>query len=185
MNIYEKLSNIQNELKAPKGYTEIKCNKCGKVMNIRNDYVKKHLGICMSCQKKNNSMAKKHGDYKTRLYKIWIGLKHRRKYKYQPSVCKEWQEYENFKKWALENGYEEDLTIDRIDNKKDYIPSNCQWITLQENSGKDKRLFTKEQKIEFYKKRKDLKITQIEMAKLLNVSRNTIQRLEKEVKESV
>ena len=183
MNIYEKLLNIQVELKAPKGYTQIVCAKCGKKMNIRNDYVKKHSGFCMSCKQKNNKNAIKHGDYKTRLYKIWVGLKHRRHYK-QPPICEEWQEYENFKKWAIENGYKENLTIDRIDNKKGYMPSNCQWITLQENSSKDKRIFTKEQKIEIYKKRINLKLTQIEMAKLLNVSRNTIQRLEKEVKEN-
>ena len=179
-----KLMNIQQELKAPKGYTQILCVKCGKKMNIRNDYVKKHSGFCMSCKQKNNKNAMKHGDYKTRLYKIWVGLKHRRHYE-QPNICEEWQEYKNLKKWAIENGYKENLTIDRIDNKKGYMPSNCQWITLQENSGKDKKIFTKEQKVEIYKKRKNFRLTQIEMAKLLNVSRNTIQRLEKEVKESV
>lgn len=74
------------------------------------------------------------------------------------------------------------MTIDRIDNKKGYSPDNCQWIDLAENAAKDKRLFTPEQKAKIYSERKQCGLTQIEMAKRLGVSRNTVQRLEKEVK---
>lgn len=167
-----------------KKYTNIICKVCGKEMSVRNDYVKKHSGICVSCQKKGNKNAVKHGDYKERLYKIWIGLPYRRYKTYKPKVCEEWKgSYENFKKWALSNGYEENLTIDRIDNKKDYEPNNCQWITLKENASKDKVIFNDKEKEILYDARKELKITQVEMAKVLGVSRNTIQRLEKEIKE--
>lgn len=49
-------------------------------------------------------------------------------------VCKEWQEFpEKFQEWALTHGYQDNLTIDRIDSNKDYCPENCQWITLAEN----------------------------------------------------
>lgn len=49
-------------------------------------------------------------------------------------VCKEWQEFpEKFQEWALTHGYQDDLTIDRIDSNKNYCPENCQWITLAEN----------------------------------------------------
>lgn len=41
-----------------------------------------------------------------------------------------------FEQWALENGYEDNLTIDRIESDKDYCPENCQWITLEENARK-------------------------------------------------
>jgi DNA-binding XRE family transcriptional regulator len=165
-----------------KKYSIITCSKCGEEMKVRNDYLKKHSGICVSCQKKGNKCAFKHGDYKTRLYRIWLGLSHRRYKTYIPKVCTEWHEYEKFKEWAYNNGYNDNLTLDRINNKGDYEPSNCQWITLTENAGKDKTLFTHEQKLEIYNKRKELKITQVEMAKRFNVSRNTIQRLEKEIK---
>src|SRR5699024_2762917 len=43
-------------------------------------------------------------------------------------VCEVWRgDYESFYKWALENGYEDSLTIDRIDSAKDYNPQNCRW----------------------------------------------------------
>ena len=53
-------------------------------------------------------------------------------------VCDEWKDnFINFKTWALNNGYEDTLSIDRIDNNKNYGPDNCRWATLQEqNSNK-------------------------------------------------
>lgn len=159
-------------------HTIITCRRCGNEMSIRNDYILHHSGICMSCQKKGTQFARKHGDYKTRLYKIWLGLPHRRYRTYKPSICEEWKEYENFREWALSHGYKDNLTIDRIDNRGNYEPSNCQWITLKENAAKDKRIFSDEECVLLANERKRLHLTQIEMAKRLGVSRNTIQRLE-------
>ena len=49
-------------------------------------------------------------------------------------VCPEWEsEYLNFKKWALENGWINGLSIDRLDNNKGYSPDNCRFITHQAN----------------------------------------------------
>ena len=136
----------------------------------------------MSCQKKGNTQALKHGDSKKRLYGIWAGMFHRRYKTYNPKVCVEWVNYIDFKIWSYNNGYNDSLTIDRIDNKKDYSPSNCQWITLKENVSKDKIIFNDDDKLKVFNDRKKLKLTQIEMAKMLNVSRNTIQRAEKFIK---
>ena len=50
-------------------------------------------------------------------------------------VCDEWSRkdgYSNFKKWAIENGYKKGLTLDRIDFNGNYEPSNCRWVTMQE-----------------------------------------------------
>jgi hypothetical protein len=49
------------------------------------------------------------------------------------TVCEEWVIFENFRDWALANGYSDDLQIDREDNEKGYCPENCRWVTPKEN----------------------------------------------------
>ena len=52
-------------------------------------------------------------------------------------VCDEWlgkEGMDNFMNWALENGYERKLTIDRINNDGNYEPNNCRWVTMREQS---------------------------------------------------
>ena len=48
------------------------------------------------------------------------------------SVCIEWLNFKEFEKWALSNGFEPRLTIDRIDVDGDYCPENCRWVTMKE-----------------------------------------------------
>ena len=44
------------------------------------------------------------------------------------TVCDEWCNFENFRDWALANGYDDDLTIDRINSDNTYCPDNCRWV---------------------------------------------------------
>ena len=96
---------------------------------------------------KGNKNAVKHGLSKTRLHRIWHSMYSRCYYpttnQYKNyggkgiTICEEWKHLEgflNFYKWAIENGYQDNLTIDRIDNEKGYFPQNCRWITPKEQA---------------------------------------------------
>lgn len=86
--------------------------------------------------------AKTDGRSKTRLYRIWVGMLRRCTYEKQDSfpnygargivVCPEWSKFEAFAAWAFESGYQDSLSIDRIDVNGGYYPSNCKWSTAKE-----------------------------------------------------
>ena len=91
--------------------------------------------------------ARSHGESGTRLYYCWKNIKARCYGKYSSryycygaagiQVCKSWKSsYENFRDWALANGYADHLTIDRIKPNKNYCPSNCRWISGFQNSSR-------------------------------------------------
>lgn len=85
----------------------------------------------------------------TRLYRIWYSMKSRcyKKsdwhFKYYGargiSVCKEWMDFSDFKKWAEQSGYVEDLTIERIDVNGNYEPNNCKWLKQAEQTKNTRR----------------------------------------------
>ena len=80
------------------------------------------------------------------LYSRWKAMrkrcrnKHNADYKYYGGkgvkVCEEWNDFNNFKKWSIDNGYKSGLFLDRIDSNKDYSPENCQYITHEDNCRK-------------------------------------------------
>jgi len=101
----------------------------------------------------------KHSQCSTKLYYVYCDMKERCYRKTKKNycnyggrgigVCEEWlSDFQNFYDWALNNGYQEDLTIDRIDNNGNYEPSNCRWTTryVQNRNKRSNRYITFEGK---------------------------------------
>lgn len=128
---------------------------------------------CKKCT--NNLFTYKHGDSpksgKKRLYRIWMAMKNRCLNRNVPyyvnyggrgiTICDEWLNYSTFREWALNNGYSDDLTIDRIDVNGNYEPTNCRWITLTDQQSNRRNCHY----IEYKGQRKILK----DWAKELNI----------------
>ena len=85
-----------------------------------------------------------HGKHNSRIYIIWRGMKTRcschniKAYKWYGgrgiNYISEWENFEPFYQWAMNNGYKDDLTLDRIDVNGNYEPSNCRWVTMKEQA---------------------------------------------------
>lgn len=85
-------------------------------------------------------------------------------------ICQAWLDSPLlFEKWALENGYQDQLTIDRIDADKDYYPDNCQWVTLEVNARKAGKVN--------WITVKDKTLTGKQWSKKLGIGINTINRI--------
>lgn len=95
---------------------------------------------CFNKQRTHETQAT-HGLSRTRIYTIWSGIKQRcynsKSINYDNyglrgiGMCDEWRnDFQAFYNWAMMNGYNAKLSIDRIDNEKDYAPYNCRWVDM-------------------------------------------------------
>lgn len=126
------------------------CN-CGKIRIVRGQSLRSGLTTSCGCKQKEiiKNIRPTHGMSKSRLFRIWDHM-NRRCSDYKATgwkhyggrgviVCPEWHEFIPFMKWAMANGYTENLEIDRIDNDGNYEPSNCRWVTRAENNRNKRR----------------------------------------------
>ena len=130
-------------------FWKFRCD-CGNEIVLRKSSVTSgNTSQCRECSLKERKIkATTHGMSKTRLYREWSGMLQRCELATSTSyerygalgisVCEEWHSFEVFAKWALENGYSDKLTIDRIDSKGNYEPNNCRWAGVIEQNNNQK-----------------------------------------------
>lgn len=130
---------------------------CGKITSATSSALKnkkkKSCG-CLNSDKSRQRMkaigkaTKTHGNCvgrkTTRIYRIWQNMHARCERQSSPAfkwygergikVCVAWRCASDFIQWSLANGYRKDLTLDRKNNRKNYMPSNCRWSTWKQQA---------------------------------------------------
>ncbi|NMF18607.1 hypothetical protein HF883_10285 [Cloacibacillus porcorum] len=144
------IESFSHRDKRGKTYVLCLCD-CGNRKVIRLDHLKSGLIQSCSCIRRERAIAQltTHGLLRKypQLYSIWSGMKQRcnnpkcREYRWYGargiSICSEWlTNFKAFVTWAVAQGYiaNQNLSIDRIDPDKDYMPSNCRWLPRALNS---------------------------------------------------
>ena len=142
LTVIERVENDKN------GSTRWLCRcECGNEKIIEGGHLRSHKIKSCGCLLTDVLIKRNytHGMTNTRLFHIWQGIKNRcynknfEHYKHYGergiTICKEWKnDFVKFYDWSMNNGYNDTLTIDRIDVNGDYEPSNCRWIKQAEQS---------------------------------------------------
>ncbi len=114
------------------------CPYCKEVVQLSSIHMNQNKSC--GCMRYKLNGRPTHGDSTSRLYKIWLDMKRRCsptdankiKYPYHAgkgiTLCDEWKDYLEFKRWSLSSGYEDNLSIDRRDGDRNYEASNCRWV---------------------------------------------------------
>lgn len=140
-------------------YFLCKCD-CGNKKEFRAQNLQSRHTTSCGCLKKEKALRDKttHGLSKSRTHRIWRGIKTRcqnpKAHAYANyggrgiRVCEEWQSFEPFWEWAQANGYNDTLSIDRVDVNGDYCPENCRWVDVktQANNKRTSRKYTVKEK---------------------------------------
>lgn len=147
------IKEVEKENNNRKRYWLCKCT-CNKEIIVEQGNLKNHLTQSCGCLRKEkavqNNPTHLNGLSETRLYQTWYNMKERcynkerKDYEYYGkigiTVCEEWKSnFLSFYEWAINNGYEDDLTIDRVNPYGNYEPTNCRWATRKEQAHNKRR----------------------------------------------
>lgn len=126
---------------------------CGNITNVSSRNLQ--TGNTKSCGCKSTERKTKHGLWGSRIYKIWYGIRGRCYNAKSPNystyggrgiiMCDEWKnDFMAFYKWSIEHGYDDNLSIDRIDVNGNYCSDNCRWVDrlTQENNKRNTNYVT-------------------------------------------
>jgi hypothetical protein len=160
-------------------YYKCRCD-CGTLRDVGGSYIRRGKSLSCGCYQIEISKAinTTHGKHGTLLYRRWGGIKNRcfnkkdKDYKNYGGrgivMCNEWLNFETFEKWAIENGFKKELSIDRIDNEDGYNPNNCRWANSKTQANNNRN----NHRVKINGK----KYTITECAKIANISPTSILR---------
>ncbi len=127
--------NTSRNLKSRRMMSLFECPRCGNKVERRTSDGLKQKKCCGGISRYAPKGSTLHDKYRAMTERCW-GENSTSYENYGGrgiTVCKSWRNFDNFAKWALENGFDEKLDLDRIDNSKGYYPENCRFITHTEN----------------------------------------------------
>lgn len=122
---------------------------CGRL--YKRDYFKLKYGLVAQCRE--CYLRTRHHLNHTRIHRCWVAMKQRCYNKKEKAykdygargikVCEQWKnDFLSFYNWAMAHGYNDTLTIDRIDVNGDYCPENCRWADQHTQSANTRKLKT-------------------------------------------
>ena len=180
LTVIERDNEKKGNGKKPKVCWKCIC-ECGNEVSVDGDSLRRGNTTSCGCYGKEQRLKAntKHGLSGTRIKRIYYNMLSRcynenfPKFKNHGGrgikVCDEWlgeNGFINFVNWAMSNGYDEKLTLDRINNDGDYSPDNCRWA--------NEEIQHKNRRITLYIEYNGEKKTVQEWSKELGISKNTI-----------
>lgn len=145
--IFGRLTVMHRVSLSKSGKSRFQCQcSCGNTIIVEGHNLISGATQSCGCIRKEKARRLKlsHGMAGTRLYRCWRNMhdrclnpKNKEFSNYGArgiSICKEWSDFSVFYRWAVSNGYRDDLTIDRIDVNQGYSPQNCRWTNAYNQS---------------------------------------------------